>query len=213
MNWAWFGYNEKNLYLGLKHRLTMTEEEKREQQKERNRRYYEKWKAKNPDKFRLNDEKQRMKKAVNIEKHFHISHVGFRVTIGTLDRFTLKTSYIDGKVTLPYTSQEYLKQMRKFILEYARNWVQNQDMWDKHKRIFIVDIPDFTERVKTKTNTISFQFNLLRVGEFEKKSLVDRWHELHKGLEPFCDDLYQAVKKAVEKDGFELTDRAGKTKD
>lgn len=188
----------------------MTDEEKRQRQKERNKRYYEKWKEKNPEKFRIRCEKQRQKKAVNVEKHFRISHVGFKCTIGTLDRFTLKTSYIDGKVTLPYTSQEYLKQMRKFILEYAREWVYNQDMWDKHKRIFVVEIPDYTEHVKTRSNTVAFQFNLLRVGEFEKKSLVEQWHELHKGLEPFCDDLYHAIKKAVEEDGLELIDRVEK---
>ena len=173
----------------------------------RNREYYQRWKEKNPDKFRVQNEKQRQKKAVYVEKRHNISHVGFKCVIGTLDRFLLNTAYIDGKITVTNTTQENLKGLRRIILDAARNWVMNQDFWDKHKRIFVVDFPESSEVMRTKSNTVNFQFTLLRVGEFTKVSLVDKWKELWGGLEPFCEDLYDIMKKAVESNGLKLVNR------
>lgn len=173
----------------------------------RQREYYKRWKEKDPDRFRVAEEKRRQKNAVNMEKRHDVSRDGFRCVIGTLDRFQLKTAYIDGKMIVSNTTQENLKSFRRLMLDTVMDWVLKQGMWDKHKRIFVVDFPKSSELVKTKSNTVSFQFTFLRVGEFTKKSLVDKWKELYGNLEPFCEHLYQTMKKAVENNGLKLVNR------
>lgn len=178
----------------------MTEEELKA---EKRRQYWRKWREKHPDRAREYMEKQLEQKAVKIEKRFKLRYNGFTSIIGTLDRFTLRTAYIDAKFKVTSTTREKLVGFRRLILNEARNWVINQDLWDKNKRIFVVEIPD-DDKAKVKCNVIGVQLTFLRVGEFESKALVSKWHELHKSLEPLCDQLYKAMEKAVQENGLKL---------
>ena len=178
----------------------MTEEELKA---EKRRQYWRKWREKHPDRAREYMEKQLEQKAVKIEKRFKLRYNGFTSIIGTLDRFTLRTAYIDAKFKVTSTTREKLVGFRRLILNEARNWVINQDLWDKNKRIFVVEIPD-DDKAKVKCNVIGIQLTFLRVGEFESKALVSKWHELHKSLEPLCDQLYKAMEKAVQENGLKL---------
>lgn len=178
----------------------MTEEELKA---EKRREYWRKWKEKHPDRAREYMEKQLEQKAVKIEKRFKLRYNGFTSIIGTLDRFTLRTAYIDAKFKVTSTTREKLVGFRRLILNEVRTWVVNQDLWDKNKRIFVVEIPD-DDKAKVKCNVIGIQLTFLRVGEFESKALVSKWHELHKSLEPLCDQLYKAMEKAVQENGLKL---------
>lgn len=170
---------------------------------EKRREYWRKWREKHPDRAREYMEKQLEQKAVKIEKRFKLRYNGFTSIIGTLDRFTLRTAYIDAKFKVTSTTREKLVGFRRLILNEARNWVINQDLWDKNKRIFVVEIPE-DDKAKVKCNVIGIQLTFLRVGEFESKALVSKWHELHKSLEPLCDQLYKAMEKAVQENGLKL---------
>lgn len=179
---------------------SMTEEELKA---EKRRQYWRKWREKNPDRAREYMEKQLEQKAVHSEKRFKVRYNGFTCIIGTLDRFTLRTAYIDGKFKVSATNKEKLSDIRRMLLNESRSWIYSQDLWDKNKRIFIVDIP-IDDRAKVKCNVIGVQLTFLREGEFKTKALTTKWHELHKSLEPLCEQLYKAMEKAVQENGLKL---------
>ena len=189
-------------------RRKLTEEEKKEKQKE----YYQRYREKNAEKYKQYYESRRNGKAVHVEKKFQVRKPGFTATIGTLNRFELSTCYIEGRVTVLRLSQNQLRVVRQTMLDDVKQWLESQDMWDKKQRILIVSVPEYDDTIKvSKTNYIEFQYNLLRRGEFNYGSLVNRWHELHKGIEPFVEHHYQTIKNAVESNGSKIVHKLDKS--
>lgn len=166
---------------------------------------------------RYRDTQERKKGVVNMEKHFRIRKDGFSCTIGTLNRLVLNTCYVEGKVVVVAVDDfDIYKNVRDVMLKDIKDYLASQDMWDKKNRILIVEIPEsYKSSGLTKTNTISFQYTLLRgrKEDWVAESTVAGWHKLHKGLEPFVEHHYQVIKKAVEDNGTKLAYRVGKLKD
>lgn len=188
-------------------RRKLTEEEKKQRQKEYYRRYVEK----HPERVRRTDEENRAKTAVHVEKKFQVRKPGFTCTIGTLNRFELTTCYVEGRVTVLRMSKDVLREVRQVMLDDVKKWLESQDMWDRKQRILIVTVPEYDENIKTsRINYIEFQYTMLRRGEFNYGSLVNRWHELHKGIEPFVESHYQTIKNAVESNGSKIVHKLDK---
>lgn len=168
---------------------------------------------------RYNDVQVRKKGVINYEKRFKIRKDGFSAIIGTLNRLVLNTCYIEGKIVVISTDDTDIntfKSIRNVMLADIKDYLNSQDMWDKKKRILIVEIPEsFSKYANTKTNTISFQYTLLRgrKEDWTADGSVTGWHKLHKGLEPFVEHHYQVIKKAVEDNGTQLAYRVGKLTD
>lgn len=163
------------------------------------------------------DKREKKNGVVNMEKHFKIRKDGFTCTIGTLNRLMLNTCYVEGKVVVVAVDDfSIYKNLREVMLNDIKEYLESQDMWDKKNRILIVDVPEsYKTSGLTKTNTISFQYNLIRNGrtDWTSEGCINAWHKLHKGLEPFVEHHYQVIKNAVENNGTELAYRVGKLKD
>lgn len=201
--------------------------------KEYNHKYYEEHHVKStgkrgrPKTYKTEEEQQeakrkyynnQLKKAeesgvINYEKRFNIRKEGFTCVIGTLNRILLNTCYIEGKVTIVSTEDTSIyKRIREVMLNDVRDWLNSQDMWDRKNKILIVEIPEtFAYKNSVKTNTVSFQYNLIRPGHnWVESSCITAWHKLHKGIEPFVEHHYQVIKKAVEDNGTKIAYRLGR---
>lgn len=177
------------------HRKYFSEEER----KAANRAYFKK--------FREKELKSKSREDVsNPCKHKRLSYDGIKVDIGTMNRITLDTAYIEIMATISYTSDDKALLLFQNNVHNAFNdWLKGQDMWDKKNRIAIMECAKTNPDHDGKYKTLTFQYHV-------RRDEVTPWKETADNLMELVDVLLDEIKKTCDETGLVLTKWAPRAK-
>ncbi len=131
----------------------------------------------------------------------NFEHNSIKVEVGTMDRTRMDTAYIDMRIDVKYPDNE--DDLDTLVSECGksfRNWLYNQNMWDKHNYIYLSDIPENNRTYKAKVKVVTLEFHLHR-------NTISIFEHMVKNLNGLVDELVETIKNTCIATGMELRAR------
>lgn len=121
------------------------------------------------------------------------------VEIGTMNRVTIDTAYIEMVINIAYTTDDNsIYQFKHNCSRAVDDWLRSQDMWDKRNRIGILEWHGTNRQYAGTAKSFTLQYHFRRDQTTTFKDTFDN-------LKGLTDILFDTIKKTCVETGLELT--------